>query len=336
MQFLEDRVKTVLPWRVEQAQEQYRARLIEGLSADNSAVRRKLLAHPSYGEQHLARLLENLKSTDLKEDRAIDALITGGPPEVAAAISRFAAACYHLVGTSVVNCETGLDVVALAEVRLADIAGEGLLSDTNVFLNCCFEVAMQAVNEIAFPMHVIDALPLETVAKARARLQDQGFQKAYDEVIRTFLSRMQRSSGIESINAWDPDHTVVLVKQLSDHFRAYFAEEVPGYRKAIQERRAGEAIRAGAETVKNIGGAVPGLGELISVVDVIKAGASAVGATTDAMSYRDHNAANAAARRERDEKIERALQELAPTNKAKILTALRQLRAICAELHRPL
>jgi hypothetical protein len=280
-------------------------------------------------------LLEDLKSTDLKEDRAIDPLIAGAPPEVAATISRFARACYHLVGTSVVNCETGLDAAALAEVRLADIAGEGLLSDTNIFLNCCFEIAMQAINEVAFPMHVIDALPLETVAKARIRLQEQGFQKAYDEVIQTFLSGVERSSEIGLISAWDPARTVDLVKQLSDHFRAYFAEEVPDYRKAIQERRAGEAIRASAETVKNIGGAIPGVGELIAVVDVIKAGASAAVAANDAMAFRDHDAANAAARRERDQRMEYALEKLAPENKAKILTALRQLREISADLHRP-
>jgi hypothetical protein len=53
------------------------------------------------------------------------------------------------------------------------------------------------------------------------------------------------------------------------------------------------------------------------------------------MAYRDHSAANAAARRERDDRIELALSELLPANKAKILTALRQLRAISAELFRP-
>ena len=61
-----------------------------------------------------------------------------------------------------------------------------------------------------------------------------------------------------------------------------------------------------------------------------------VGAVRDAMAYRDHDVANTAARRERDERVERALEELVPANKAKILTALRLLRAICAELHRPL
>jgi hypothetical protein len=145
-----------------------------------------------------------------------------------------AAACYHLVGTSVVNCETGLDVSTLAEVRLADIAGaqvyeqQGILSDSNIFLRCCFEIAMQVVNETAFPTHVIDAMPLETVAKARARLQEQGFQEAYDEVTRTFISRLQHSAGREAIETWEPEQTVGLVRQLSEHFRAHFNQEIPG------------------------------------------------------------------------------------------------------------
>jgi hypothetical protein len=152
------------------------------------------------------------------------------------------------------------------------------------------------------------------------QLQEQGFQKAYDAVVRTFVDRIATSSDLEAVEGWDPEQTVVLVRELSNDFRRYFDEEIPGYHKAIQERRVHDAVKAGAETVKSIGGLLPGLGQLISIVDLGTSVTSAAWAAFDARRFMDHMAADAAARRERDGKIEEALMDLKPSNGAKILT----------------
>ncbi|RWP39796.1 hypothetical protein [Mesorhizobium sp.] len=338
--FVDQRVTTILPWRVEQAQDQYRACLINGLEAPNAAIRKSLIGQ-GYKDANLEQLVDSISKADLSEDKAIDHLLAAQPLNVRPILSRFANACYHVVGTSVVNCETGLDISALAYHKLGDISGaevyeqQDLLSDTNIFLRCCFEIAMQAINERAFPATVIDSIPIDTIAKIRLKLQEQGFQDAYDEVLRTFTDRIGGSSDLSTLEEWDPERTVELVNALGGQFRTYFEEEVPGYRKAIQERREEAAIKAGAETVKAIGGLLPGVGTLISIVDLGAAGLGAATAASDAISYRDHAVADAAAHRERDKKVEKALEVLNPSNHAKILTALRQLREISAELQRP-
>ncbi len=194
---------------------------------------------------------------------------------------------------------------------------------------------MQTINEKSFPVALIDSIPIETIAKARLKLQEQGFQKAYDDVLHDFTDRIGASSDLSTLEDWDPEQTVELVRGLAHHFQTYFEEELPGYRKAIQERQAEGAIKAGADTVKSIGGFLPGVGTLISIVDLGTAGLGAASAASAAISYRDHSKADAAARRERDDKIEKALEVLKPSNQAKILTALRQLREISAELQRP-
>ena len=190
-------MKTVLPWRVDQAQEQYRSRLISGLSSDVSIMRQHLLELDGIDENVLIRLIDEIALVDLREDSALDGILVGVSANASEILTKFAGTAYHMVGTSVVNCETGLDVSELADRRLGIMSGSevysdtALLTDVNVFIGCCFEMAMQAINETAFPIHVIDALPFDVIGKMRGRLQEQGFQQAYDEVISTFTSRLK-------------------------------------------------------------------------------------------------------------------------------------------------
>lgn len=338
--FLNAHVSAVLPWKVEQAQEHYRERLVWGLTAEGSFARRRLLQLEGYGPKDLARLAEAVSKADLREDAAVDRIIAAEPVATREALTKFADAAYHLVGTSVVNCETGLDVSALAERRFAELgagdiyADANLLTDANVFIRCCFETAMQAINETAFPTHVLDVLPFDAIAKIRTRLSDQGFQDAYDQVIRTFTDRLS-NTGVTDIESWQPDETTDLVAGLTKHFRTYLDDELPGYRKAIQEQRMAEAISSGVSTAKGVGGSVPGIGEVISVLDVVHEGANALKAAGEAIAFRDHETANKAARAHRDEMMDAALKALSPRNEAKILTGLRQLRAIAAEWQKP-
>ncbi len=338
--FLQEGVKVVLPWKVEQAQEQYRERLVWGLTSERSIARQRLLSVEGVTERILNRLANELMAVDLREDSLLDRLIEGEPREAREIISRFAAAAYHQVGTSVVNCETGLDVSELADWRVdhlsdSEVYGDAaLLTDVNVFMRCCFETAMQAINETAFPAHVIDSLPFEAIGKIRMRLQDQGFQKAYDEVIDSFTSRLAITR-MEDIESWEPEDTVALVEQLAKHFRDYFQEELKVYRKATQEAKKDEAIRAGVATAKSSTGLVPGISEVMSIVDAVGTGVQALRAAGDAFALLDHNAADAAARSKRDSMVDLALRKLSPKNEAKILTGLRQMRVISAEYQKP-
>jgi hypothetical protein len=340
MSFLGESVKTVLPWKVEEAQEQYRKALLWGLMSDKSIARKRLLKVESVAEKSLERLATDLSSADLSEDSVVDRLIAEEPEKARRIISLFAEGAYHLVGTSVVNCETGLDVSEFAQWRADHLLGDEnyddmvLLTDVNIFLRCCFETAMQVINETAFPDIVIDSLPFDAIGKMSVRLRDQGFQAAYDSVITTFTSRLV-ATNMEHIENWDPDSTVDLVSQLAKHFRDYFQEELKVYRKAIQEAKKEEAIRAGVATVKSSVGLVPGISEVLSYVDLGGAASDTFRAAGEAFAYRDHSVADAAARRKRDSMVDEALKKLSPKNESKILTALRQMRAISAEYQRP-
>jgi hypothetical protein len=68
---------------------------------------------------------------------------------------------------------------------------------------------------------------------------------------------------------------------------------------------------------------------------VLVCGLEAARAAGDAFVLLDHEAADAAARSKRDAMIDQALRKLSPKNEAKILTGLRQMRAIGAEYQKP-
>jgi len=71
------------------------------------------------------------------------------------------------------------------------------------------------------------------------------------------------------------------------------------------------------------------------VLDVLGSGMEAARAAGEAFALLDHNAADEAARAKRDAMVEQALKKLSPKNEAKILTGLREMRAIGAEYQKP-
>jgi hypothetical protein len=187
---------------------------------------------------------------------------------------------------------------------------------------------MGAINEITLPASVVDSLPFERIKSIRRALMDQGFQERYDSIISEFLSLLASGKVLED---WkDPQETVKIAEELAKHFRRYIAYELPNYRKLVQERHQQEAIQAGAETVKNAVGFVPGIGELMAVYDTAKSAFGFVEHEAKGLLTRDPAVADRHARREREQKEEEALEALDPSNKATILMALRQLRVIAS------
>jgi len=343
--FVDSNIDTVLPWRVEQAQEPYRHRVIGGLTNTKSRVHRKLMALAGFSDNDLARLVKEVETLDLKEDGAMRDFLAQLQVPVRDTLLPFTHACYHLVGTDVVNCETGTDLAELADFRVDEMTDSdvfenmNLLSDTNIFLRCCFATAMQAINEQTFPVIIVDQLSFDDIVKARGALADQGFQRKYDEIVGDFLRRLASEDSMRELETWDAEKTAQVAKELSEHFARYLNAEVPDYRKAIHDWHRGEAIRAGADTVKGLGemvvGAVPGLGELVSILDLSQTAFEGAEHAIMAAKSRDFAFADAEARRQRDEQIERALEVLSPKNKATILTGLRQLREVAAISSKP-
>jgi|HubBroStandDraft_6_1064221.scaffolds.fasta_scaffold278275_2 hypothetical protein len=64
--FIEERVRIILPWRVEQAQDAYRSRLVGGLQDPRSLVRHSLLNAAGFDETRLGEMINEIGHLDLK------------------------------------------------------------------------------------------------------------------------------------------------------------------------------------------------------------------------------------------------------------------------------
>lgn len=334
--FIEETVSAVLPWRLEQAKDQYRARLLDGLRNQKSKVNRELNALGDLPPDFINQVIKEIEALDFSQSRALGDYISRQPAPAAAILRRFAHACYHVVGTNVVNCETGMDLSALSEFRIGDLTDDAAsvngspFSDVNIFIRFCFGAAMRAINEITVPTLIIDAIPFDRFSRLRTALAQQGFQEKYDQIVSEFVTQLTAADSVKALEAWNPATAVELARQLAEHFRGYIVSELPDYRKAVQDAYEREAIEAGADTIKNLGGAVPGIGEIISVYETAKSTGAFAKAGSKSLLTRDPQIANTEARRIRDTKVEELLERLAPSNRATILSALRELRAIAA------
>ena len=119
--------------------------------------------------------------------------------ELGQIFSRFEVTCYHSVGTGVVNCETGTGLSPLSRFKAIDfITSEEErrsveLSDEAVFLDIFFAQALGAIQSVAIPTAVVDAMSFGNVADVSKILREAGFQERYEEVIGSFVEKYKIS-----------------------------------------------------------------------------------------------------------------------------------------------
>lgn len=339
--FIEDRVSVILPWKVEQALEAYRNRLIEGLKDPRSLVRHSLMNTAGFTEGDLNRLVEDIRKLDLTEDHSMSRYIDAQAENVRDTLHRFSHACYHVVGTHVVNCETGTDLSALSTIRVNDLTenaanrNNSILSDINIFHRCCFSVAMQAINETTLPVTFVDAIPLKQMREIQEGLRKQGFHDKYDRIVNDFVMRIAAGNSLETLEHWDTSKTVQLVEELAGEFKGHIGRELTHYKTDIQKEHEHAAIHSFADTIKNGFHMVPGISELIAGIEMARSYVGFVGHSRAVVATRDPNVAKEYAERERARAVEDFVKALNPKNEAVILDALATLRRIAASQMKP-
>lgn len=339
--FIEDRVSLILPWRVEQALEAYRSRLVGGLKDPRSLVRHSLTQTAKLSDSELSRIIADIQKLDLTEDHSMAHYIDAQAENIRESLHRFGHACYHVVGTHVVNCETGTDLSALSSIRINDLTenaasrSDSVLSDINIFHRCCFSTAMQAINETTLPVTFVDAIPLKQMRAIRDALQKQGFHEKYDRIVEDFLSRIASGNDLASLESWDTSKTVRLVEELSAQFKDHIGREVAHYKADIQKKHEHDAIHAFADTIKNGFHMVPGISELIAGMEMAKSYVSFVRSARAVVATREPAIAKEHAERDRSRQVEDFVKALNPKNEAVILDALVTLRKIAATQMQP-
>jgi hypothetical protein len=329
-------VKQVMPWQLGNVGDLFKQTLVDGLRNNNSLIVRELTDRiPAAQIADIAKHIE--EEVNFAEDRYLQEYLDGLDLNIRQLVKRFSTACYHMVGTSVVQCETGTDLSPLSKFKAADVvlaardAKVELLSDDAIFLEVFMGFALDTIQASVLPAQIIDSIDFKTAIQLSEALHVQGFQDTYEEIIETLASSISHSDPGEAIDRLDEEAVANKSRELAKAFEDKIVAELPDYKTAIQSAAAGDAYRVGTDIAMHVGlefaKAIPVVGSVVAFADIIKFGAEASATASEAWSVRDQSRAFTQAQKERNEKIKTAIAALkaSPQKKAKLLDAVAAL-----------
>jgi hypothetical protein len=337
IQQLEQTIKQVMPWELGDVGSRFRRDLLTGLRDSNSVIRREL-ARRGVSERAIEDIGSEIEKLDFGDSKHLRDYIAGiTDATIREPLKRFSTACYHVVGTSVVRCETGTDLSPLSDFKAADVVLAArdeqveALSDEAIFLEAFMGFALDTIQASVLPSQIIDALSFDTAHKVSETLRKQGFQAKYDEITTNFVKTLSASDSKESLDQLDEVKIASLAHDLAEAFKREILRELPDYETAGYSEAKIQIYRAGADVARAVAGLFPGLHALVSFADIVEAGAEASGVGKELMSGRDQQKAFIEAQRKRKEKIEYAINRLkiAPEKQSKLLGAV----ALLSDVH---
>jgi hypothetical protein len=321
---IERSIAQVMPWEVGPVQEQFRERLIAGLLSDNSLVDRQLGATSVYGAARRDALIAQIGTLDLKRSANLfDMIATEVPGALQEPLRRFATACYHSIGTAVVQCETGADLHPLSDFRAADMiltdrdASAERLSDETVFLKYFMARALSTIGvKNVAPSAVIDGLAFGEVHKLTEALRDSGFQDRYEVILEIFGAAVSSPDPGQALEHFDAACVTQATLELAKLFNEAIAEQVPFYRTREYDLKKGEFVSSGSDILLEGINATP-IGNIVAIAKVAKNTAQSIRSGSDALAAREHGTALASADERRQEDIKKIVDKLSVSESRK-------------------
>ncbi len=302
LSFLERNVSQVMPWEIAGVGEQYRQRLIDGLSADKSAIATFLLSLRE-GERWRDGLIKGFADLEMGRDRHLQEFVAELPDGIRQRVDAYCQATYHLIGTTVVNCETGTDLSAMSGFKAESLvlanrdSSAKAITEEAIFLRAFLGHALELIQCSLTPTAVIDAMSFADVHKVSEALRARGFQAKYDELLAAAVKAATSTDAVATMEEIDFNLVATLSRDIARSFQEYLDNEVGKYRPAEVDLLAGDALRAGADLGLDLAQMIPGLGGVISLVKgglnfAKSAGLSARGLALNSDSERAYRAAN--------------------------------------------
>jgi hypothetical protein len=334
-------IKEVMPWQLGNVGDSFQEALVTGLRAKTSFVYREL-QNRGVTEQDIETIARTIEGLDFDEDRDLRDYLETLSEDRRDLVKRFATANYHMIGTGVVQCETGTDLSPLSEFKAADVmlaardARPELLSEDAIFLEAFMGFALDTIHASVLPSQVIDSLSFTLAHQLSDALRTQGFQTKYDEIISAYSSSLSRDDGRGALESIDPEAVASKARELAQLFAKEIIDQLPNYKTAIQSEASSETYRVGTDIALEGGKAIPVLGTFFVFADIIKKAAEVSQAAVDDWSVRNQNQSFAEAQRRRTEKIRYAIDQLkvGSGSRAKLLDAVASLSDIHGVLTR--
>lgn len=267
---LEGSFERVMPWQLGDVHARYRERVVAGLVDQGSTARRRLLAANGNNNAQINAIVKEIAAGDFSEDGSMRRYLSGTESNIRPLLRYYEQAVYHMVGTSVVNCESGTDLSpastfsALAVAENDHSIAQPRISDADVFIRFFLGEAFEAMQSGATPVSVLDTMPFEYVDRINQRLSDARFHERYDEVVNTAIGKLAAASP-ESMEDFDGEAFAEMASAIHVEFVSEIEREVRDYNSVAYEEARAEAIGQTQNIGLSIAGSVPVLGSLVTV-----------------------------------------------------------------------
>lgn len=334
---LEGSITRIMPWSLGTVGDTFRLTVVKGLRNPNSTIATELTATYGLERNVVERLATEIEGLDFSDSVNLRTYVSNLDDKIRAPLTRYASACYHVVGTGVVRCETGTDLNPLSEFKAADVLLAGrdgrpeMLSDDALFLEAFMGFALDTIQASVLPTQLIDSITFENAQKISDALRDQGFQEKYDEITSKYVASIAHGNAHEALDRLDEGAVATIAAELAKTFQNEIVAELPNYKPAIQAEAKEKLYRSGADVALDAVGAVPGIGNIVSLADLAKDIAAASGDLADVLSVSNQQKAFAEAQKQRTEKIQGAINSLKTTQQKK--TRLLDAVALLSDVH---
>ncbi len=266
--------KRVMPWELKDTADKYKAAVVEGLKNERSLVR-NLLATSGVKIQTVGEIATTIQGLDLKNSATLREYIDTLPDPIQSLMNRFTASCYHMVGTGVVKCETGIDLNPLSSLRDYDLLlaeheqRQPALTDEGIFLEAFLASALDAIGAGALPSQIIDAIDFQTAHQMSQALRTKGFQDKYDSIVSDYLSKARSANPKEALESLDVERIAQTVKELAAEFQSHIDQELSRHKTLTQSEAQAEVVGWFTDTAKDAGNSVPGISNIIAFASMI-------------------------------------------------------------------
>ena len=334
---LEATIKQVMPWELAETGDNYKRSLVTGLRNPKALVFSEL---KNYGLEHpeIESIARDIEALDFNDSKHLREYVRGvSADEVREGLKRYATACYHMIGTGVVRCESGTDLNPLSAFKAADLLlaardeQREALSDDAIFLEGFMGYALDTIQASMLPSQIIDLISFEFAHKISSALRTQGFQEKYDAIIANFATAQSIENPQEALEKLDESKIAALAGELAKAFKQEILRELPDYQTAIQAEAKQELYRSGADVARAAAHFVPILTHFVAFADLAIEGGKASTDAAKLASVRTQEKAFREAQRERKEKMEYAINHLnvGPVKRTKLLDAV----ALLSDVH---
>ncbi|MDN4631967.1 hypothetical protein QCD71_10615 [Sphingomonas sp. PsM26] len=341
---VEARMHQVMPWEVADVSERFRARLIDGLSSGSSLIHGELSATKVYDAERKQALLDAIRAVDLGRSANLREMIAEDVPvPLQAVLQRYATACYHGVGTGVVQCETGADLSSLSRFKAADMiltdrdATPARLSEETIFIRYFMARALATIQaRVAFEASVIDDLSFENVHKISGALGDSGFQDRYEAVLEAFSAVTTIVDPGAALESFDDTAVAQAAVELAAMFDQAIVEEVPNYITREHQIEKAEMISFGSDVLLEGINATP-IGNFVAIAKTMRSAAKAASGTAATLRTRNHDKALASADERRREDINEIVRGMGVSGpkKASLLDGIAAMSNVQGVVNRP-